>query len=238
MKKSKNDDSAAKAFQERYARILGLDQFSASETPKKSSLRWPMFFLMLLGLAAIGVWFFFRPPSVGTTPSAALTPSTDSQQSPVGSAGPGLPGKSDAGQWQPVAPEQPDPNGFVGGSAPRDRSNDSQSTKNQHSLPESPSSDSAGSAPEPAASGASLVVLWSTRSKDEAIERARELSNGGNPSEVILSSSGYYGVVLRRDTYEEAQAAMKAIAASGVVKTAPYIMSASRVKEHIYPGVQ
>lgn len=39
MKKSKNDASAAKAFHERYARILGLEPFSTPETPKKSSLR-------------------------------------------------------------------------------------------------------------------------------------------------------------------------------------------------------
>jgi len=92
--------------------------------------------------------------------------------------------------------------------------------------------------PKPAVPGASLVVLLSTTSKDEAIERAKELINSGNPSEVILSASGYYGVVLRRETYEQAQAAIKALVASGVAKTAPYIMTSDRVKARVYPEIR
>jgi hypothetical protein len=237
MKKSKKDDSVAKAFQERYASVLGLESFSGVETPTKSLLRRYVFFLMLLGLAAISAWFYFRPPSADTTPSAASISSINPQQVPASSPDLGLPAKSVAEQPEPVVPEHAEPEAMAGESASYDKSNDSDSAQNQHPL-SAPLPSTPTDTLQPAVSGSSFVVLLSTRSKDEAIARARELGNSGNPCEVILSSSDYYGVVLRRDTYEQAQAAMKAIIAAGVVKTAPYIMSASRVKEHIYPGVQ
>jgi hypothetical protein len=234
MKKSKKDDSVAKAFQERYARVLGLEPFSSAETPAKSSLRRYVFLLMLLALTAIGAWFFFRPPAAGTAPSAASTSSPNLQLPPAELTNPGLPAQSDAGQGGPEVPEPVAPVHVVEEAASFGKSN---AAPNPQSLSEPPPPNNAESTPKEAP-GPSWVVLLSTKSKEDAIERARELGNSGTPCEVILSSSGYYGVVLRRDTYEQAQAAMKAIIAAGRVKTAPYIMSAERVKEHIYPEVQ
>ncbi|MGJ0486466.1 MAG: hypothetical protein ACR65R_18305 [Methylomicrobium sp.] len=234
MKKSKSDDSAAKAIQERYARVLGMDQYSPPEAPKKSAARKYLLLLILLALAVISAWFFFRPASVGTAPPAAITPSTDLQQLPSGSTSSGSSVKSDHGPQESVVPESRESDKGVEESASYAKSNESGGAQKQQSLfePQLPgnSGSSLQQAPAP-----SFVVLLSTPLKDKAIERARELSNSGNPAEVILSSSGYYGVVLRRDTYEQAQAAMKAIAASGAVSMTPYIMSAARVKEYIYP---
>ena len=71
---------------------------------------------------------------------------------------------------------------------------------------------------------------------DEAIEHAKTLGNSGYAAEVILSSTGYYGVALRHDNYEQAKVTMKAVISSGAAaKEKPYIMTADRVKEHIYP---
>lgn len=234
MKKSKSDDSAAKAIQERYARVLGLDQYSPPEAPKKSASRKYLLLLILLALAVIGGWFFFRPPSGGTTPPAVIPPSADHQQSPSDSTSPGLSVKSDGRPEEPVVTESRESDKEVGELASSAGSNEPGVAQMQQS-PSDPQLPHNSGGPLQQAPAPSFVVLLSTTSKDKAIERAKELSSSGNPAEVILSSSGYYGVVLRRDTYEQAQAAMKAIAASGAVGMTPYIMSAARVKEYIYP---
>ncbi|MGH8475462.1 MAG: M23 family metallopeptidase [Methylococcales bacterium] len=88
---------------------------------------------------------------------------------------------------------------------------------------------------KPTPSGDFFVVLLSTKSKNNAVGRAQEFSGKGYPSEVVLSSTGYYGVVLRRNTSREAKDSMAAIVASGVSNTKPYVMSSKRVKQHIYP---
>lgn len=238
MKKPKSDDSAAKAIQERYARVLGLDQFPPPDAPKKSAAGKYLLCWVALASVVIGAWFFFRPASVDTAPPPAITSSAALQQPPSASASPGSSVKSEHGARESVAPESRESDQAVEReSASYAKSNESGGAQRLQSLsgPQLPgnSESSVQQAPAP-----SFVVLLSTPSKDKAIERARELGNSGNPAEVILSSSGYYGVVLRRDTYEQAQAAMKAIAASGVVSMTPYIMSAARVKEYIYPETQ
>lgn len=237
MKKPKHDDSAEKIIQERYARVLGLDQYSTSETPKKGSIRQYLFFLMLLALAAAGAWVYFRPPSADMPPSAALTSPADIQSMPAGSPPAGPPVIAEAGRGETVVSEPSPPDAASGESASADKPKEAGGAQEPQPLAEPQPSRDSGSLPAEA-SNSFFVVLLSTTSKEAAIARAREFGNSGNPSEVILSSSGYYGVVLRRDSYEQAQAAMKAIAASGVVRTAPYIMPAARVKERIYPEGQ
>jgi len=193
MKNTNDDDAIAKALQERYARILGVDETLApTGVPKKSPRRYVWIFMITLVILAVafGVWYFLRPPALIPTDVADTSASGDLASM----------------YKQQLSESRPSSNGEM--------------------------------KPKPAVPGASLVVLLSTTSKDEAIERAKELINSGNPSEVILSASGYYGVVLRRETYEQAQAAIKALVASGVAKTAPYIMPSDRVKERVYPEIR
>lgn len=84
-------------------------------------------------------------------------------------------------------------------------------------------------------SGTVFVVLLSTRSKEEAISRANEFGNKGHTSEVILSSSGYYGVVLRASSTDEAKNSIQAVLTQGLVGTTPYILPKGRIKQFVYP---
>ena len=78
-----------------------------------------------------------------------------------------------------------------------------------------------------------LVVVESTTSKNEAITSAKLLSTSGYPSKVILSSTGYFGVVLGSFNFETANTTMDNVITSGVVTSKPYIMSVDRVKDYI-----
>ena len=80
-----------------------------------------------------------------------------------------------------------------------------------------------------------LVIVHSTKSKNDAIKQAKELAANGYPGEVILSSSGYYGVVLGRYSFDDAKKAMKAVVVSGNVTKKPYLMGSDRIKEYVYP---
>jgi len=239
MKNTNDDDSIAKALQERYTRILGVDETLApTGVPKKSPRRYVWIFMITLVIlvVAFGVWYFLRPPALIPTDVADTSAETEPQQPQPGPAHSVPLQKTEAGQSEPLISEQAVSHANEGESAAPAESGDLASMYKQQ-LSESRPSSKGEMKPKPAVPGASLVVLLSTTSKDEAIERAKELINSGNPSEVILSASGYYGVVLRRETYEQAQAAIKALVASGVAKTAPYIMSSDRVKERVYPEI-
>jgi hypothetical protein len=233
MKKPKHDDSAAKAIQERYARVLGLDQFSTSDTPGKTPARGylPILILLALVLAAAGAWLYYRPPTSRAMPAPGLTSPATIQ--PLAD-GPTHAEPPPAGHAETVEPAPSLPDAVAEEPASADKTQEASGAQDPQPLAEPQPSGDSGSLPAEA-SNPSFVVLLSTTSKEAAIARAREFGNSGNPSEVILSTTGYYGVVLRRDSYEQAQAAMQAIVASGAVGTAPYIMSAARVKERIYP---
>jgi hypothetical protein len=236
MKKPKHDDSAAKAVQERYARVLGLDQFSTSDTPGKTTARGylPILILLALVLAAAGAWHYYRPPTSGAMPAPGLTSPAAIQPLADGPTHAEPPPAFDAGHAETVEPAPSLPDAVAEEPASADKTQEAGGAQDPQPFAEPQPSGDSGSLPAEA-SNPSFVVLLSTTSKEAAIARARELGNSGNPSEVILSTSGYYGVVLRRESYEQAQAAMQAIVASGTVRTAPYIMSAARVKERIYP---
>jgi len=240
MKNTNDDDAIAKALQERYARILGVDETLApTGVPKKSPRRYVWIFMITLVIlaTAFGGWYFLRPPALIPTDVADTSAETEPQQPQPGPAHSVPLQKTEAGQSEPLISEQAVSHANVGESAAPAESGDLASMYKQQ-LSESRPSSNGEMKPKPAVPGASLVVLLSTTSKDEAIERAKELINSGNPSEVILSASGYYGVVLRRETYEQAQAAIKALVASGVAKTAPYIMTSDRVKARVYPEIR
>ncbi|WP_374090280.1 hypothetical protein [Methylomicrobium lacus] len=239
MKNTNDDDAIAKALQERYSRILGSGEFKApTEVSKVSPLRWTVgFFIIVISAAALGSWYFFRPSAVRTIDVATIPPKTAPQQPPLRSGGTELYLQTETGQPEPLLSEEPVSSANTGESTSPAEDIDLASLYKQQISEVRPSSNGEMK-PKPVAPGALLVVLLSTTSKEEAIERAKELINSGNPSEVILSASGYYGVVLRHDTYEQAQTAIKALVASGVAKTAPYIMSADRVKAQIYPEIR
>lgn len=83
-----------------------------------------------------------------------------------------------------------------------------------------------------------FVIAKSTKSKDDAIEYAKELGASGYSSEVILTSANYYGVVLGRFSFEEAKKAMNAALVSGAVTNKPYLMTPDRVIDYVYPDSQ
>lgn len=83
-----------------------------------------------------------------------------------------------------------------------------------------------------------LVIIESTISKDDAVEKAKALSLLGFSSEVILSVTGYYGVVLGRFNYEESLKAIDKALASRIVTNKPYLMTTDRVASLVYPTDQ
>lgn len=234
MKNTPPVDPNSKALRERYTRLLGLEQddFVLEEKKAKdnSLIRWCLF-LLLLSVAVLGIWFFFNSLMEGIE-NLAPDPQAEDRQQQSSSAKSALSTGYQAGPDNSEQAENVDQTGKsvtldkpIGADNPKIKQPGYDSDKLKHD----------GMNRQPITQGSFLVVLLSTKSKDEAIERAKLLSNSGYASEVILSSSGYYGVVLRQDTGEQAEAAMNAIVASGAVKEKPYIMKADRVREFIYP---
>lgn len=80
-----------------------------------------------------------------------------------------------------------------------------------------------------------LVIATSTKSQEDALALAHKLATSGYDSEVILSTSDYYGVVLGRYSFDEANKALAAAVASGIVKHESYLITPERVKALIYP---
>ncbi|WP_411726030.1 hypothetical protein [Methyloglobulus sp.] len=83
-----------------------------------------------------------------------------------------------------------------------------------------------------------LVIIESTISKSDAIEKSKALATLGFSSEVILSVTGYYGVVLGRFNHEEALKAIDKAIASRIVTNKPYLMTIERVTSLVYPAHQ
>ncbi|MGR8951616.1 MAG: hypothetical protein ACU83V_04290 [Gammaproteobacteria bacterium] len=238
MKRTRNKDSTSEAIRERYARILGLDDFPVVKIREKSPFRRQalllIFIITLLLTGGIGAWFFFKSPLTNLSPVPDLPPPA----APVPQAGPAaseLSAPPEAGPAEPPIPTPPAGDDHTGASPLIGAPPGPDTPEVQSSIAGNDSAEPQAMNLTPTAPAAYLVVLLSTKSQDEAIERARELNGRGYASEVILSASGYYGVALRGDSYDQAAALMKTIVASGITKTAPYIMTADRVKERIYP---
>jgi hypothetical protein len=217
------ENSTSKAIRERYGRILGLDYVSRTPAAQKSRLRLRWFILLLSFAALIGAWllFVFAPRINSNPPQLRLSP--DHQERP-GRPEPELRLGPDAGS---TAADRPVP-------APQGLPHDPINAPREQRPGGSPAPEPGGEYAQPAPPGRFLVVLLSTLSKAEAIERAAKLNAEGYVSEVILSSTGYYGVVLRHSTYAQAEVSMKEAAAVAAGKK-PYIMNADRVKESVYP---
>jgi len=236
MKHKNDDNSNSQTYRERYARILRLEEIPAEAEQQKRARHWYFLLTVLLGGGLLGVWFFFKSPTLNIAPSAPLSPSpTGLLQAQPGAEPPAPGGKTEVDQQKahiskPVAALDHAEKTATPG---KPQGDDVASVPPPFSDAFSLNTPEIG--PEPAPADRSLIVLLSTASKQGAIERAKELSLSGVPVEVILSTSGYYGVVLRRDSYQEAVAWMNALIASGVAKDKPYIMPLSRLKVHIYP---
>lgn len=79
-----------------------------------------------------------------------------------------------------------------------------------------------------------FVIIKSTKSKEDAIELAKDLTEMGYSSEVILSATGYYGVALGRYSFDNAKKAIKSPLVSGFINEEPFIMSHDRITAYIY----
>jgi len=183
---------------------------------------------------AFGIWFLIQAPSNSTDNPPPIPSPTALQQPPS----PQLTAKPEASPPEPVVAKPAVDNHITGESITQIEPPSTDSLEAQQPIYEINPPKTDETRREPAASGTFLVVLLSTMLKDEAIERAKELNGNNYRSEVILSSTGYYGVVLRQNSYEEAKNSMTAAVASGVAKTRPYIMPNERVKAHIYPEAE
>ena len=79
-----------------------------------------------------------------------------------------------------------------------------------------------------------FIIVGSTTSKDDAIEHAIALKSQGYSSEVILSSSGYYGIALGRFNFANTNNVIKKAMTNKVATESAYVMSTQRVEEYIY----
>ncbi len=79
-----------------------------------------------------------------------------------------------------------------------------------------------------------FIIVGSTTSKDDAIEHAIALKSKGYSSEVILSSSGYYGIALGRFNFANTNNVIKKAMTNKVATGNAYVMSTQRVEEYIY----
>ncbi|MGR9086087.1 MAG: hypothetical protein ACU841_03325 [Gammaproteobacteria bacterium] len=229
MKNTNRDDPTEKALRERYARLLDLDEADLvtreARRPSRIRLRSR---LLLLGfmVAVLGACLFFILPVKKAGRLNRATPQDSlQQQASRGESESFAESLGDSDVSEPSNPGVPTDTG---------RPQDSGETGFRPSGPP----DDGGPIPEQTASAAFLVVLLSTKSKHEAIERAKALNGEGYPAEVILSSTGFYAVALRHETYEHAEASLKTIVASAAVKERPYIMTADRVEKQIYSEIE
>jgi len=83
--------------------------------------------------------------------------------------------------------------------------------------------------------GEVLLIVASTLSKEEAIDRALAFEPDGFASEVILGKTGYYGVALGRFDVQQAQSMKSFLVDSGIVDTTPYLIADESIDSWVYP---
>lgn len=83
--------------------------------------------------------------------------------------------------------------------------------------------------------GEVLLIVASTLSKEEAIDRALAFEPDGFASEVILGKTGYYGVALGRFDVQQAKSMKSFLIDSGIVSTTPYLISNESIDSWVYP---
>lgn len=207
MNKYPNDDSSVKFLKLKTASHLedGQDSF-VKRNNNQTALRW-YGFLITVVILATGTWFLFNSimPNKVSLDSTQSNPVTQPLPSPVPLQ------TTDRKLADHQTLQQPS-NQALGPKA------DSVKTTAINTVISSESF---------------LVVTASTKSLDEAISYARSLHRLGHDSKIILSTSGYYGVVLTQETYEQAQSTIKALTAAGAIKEKPYLMTADRVTKVI-----
>jgi hypothetical protein len=214
MDSKKNKESTSKILQERYARFLGIDwtpPVSVQQPKKRKRLAWVVWSLVLLMLV-IGIRHFINT-RIAITKDVKLTKS-------------GLQQKQEIPSISELSP-LPD---YVAAIA--DTIISEQNVEIQDK-----STDSKTKAEEVKATQF-LVIVNSTKSKDDAIEYAKKLGASGYNSEVILTSANYYGVVLGRFSFDDAKRAINAALVSGVVTNEPYLITPDRVVDYVYPNSQ
>lgn len=240
MKKSNQEDPNAKALRDRYADLLGLenDGFVEKEIIEESPTRWYAFLFILL-LIASGAWFLFdaymndqntRPTADRNKPEIAQAP-TDAAMTPA-------PANSEVTESIGPSIEENDLTDLEELVSERitesiDTISEAGDIDGQTPETDLPNQDEA-ERQIPGDDQSVLLVVLSTKSKNEAIDRARILVTKGYPGEVILSSSGYYGVVIRNETYEQAKKVEKAATDAGIFTAKPYLMDTNRVKEWVF----
>jgi hypothetical protein len=79
------------------------------------------------------------------------------------------------------------------------------------------------------------LIVASLSSEDSAIMKAQALRDEGHKSEVILSSTGYYGVTLGCYSFDEAKEAKKKAIKRGDAPKDAYIMTQRRVIKIVFP---
>ena len=232
-KESKN--STSKILQDRYARILGLDctpPASVVQTKKRKLLPWVAWILVLL-ILVLGTYYFINT-QIEITKDVKLTKSDLKQKQEI-------PSISDlsplpdyvASIANTIISEQNDSDKTALKTA---GANDTVNHEMRPNVEIQDKTLASKAKVEDLQATQFLVIVKSTKSKDDAIEYAKKLGASGYSSEVILSSTNYYGVVLGRFSFEDAKRAMNAALVSGVVTNEPYLMTPDRVIDYIYPN--
>lgn len=83
--------------------------------------------------------------------------------------------------------------------------------------------------------GEVLLIIASTLTEEDAIDRALALEHDGHDTEVILGESGYYGVALGRFEFQRAKYMKSFLVESGVVNTTPYLITDESIDSYVYP---
>jgi hypothetical protein len=234
-KESKN--STSKILQDRYARILGFDwtpPTSVAQTKKRKLLRWDAGILVLL-ILVLGIRYFINS-QIDITKGVKLTKPEllQKQEIPSISELSPLPDYV-ASIANTIISEQNDSEKTALKTAV---ANDTVNHERRQHVEIQDKSLGSKTTVEDVEATQFFVIVMSTKSKDDAIEYAKKLGASGYSSEVILSSTNYYGVVLGRFSFEDAKRAMNAALVSGTVTNEPYLMTPDRVIDYVYPKSQ
>ena len=88
---------------------------------------------------------------------------------------------------------------------------------------------------DPQDTGNFHVVTISTKSLQEARAASDSLRARGYPSQVILSSTGYYGVTLGNYSKERAKSVLAGALGSGAVPSDSFVLPRERYRKTVYP---
>lgn len=233
MNTKESEKLTSKIMKDRYAQIMGFDQpppASVVQTKKRKLLRWVAWILVLL-ILVLGILYFINIQIV-ITKGVQMSKSDLEQKQAIPSISELSPLPNYvASIANTIISEQND----SGKTALKNAvANDTVNHEKRKDVDIQDKSLDSKTKVEDGRATQFFVIVKSTKSKDDAIEYAKKLGDSGYSSEVILSSTNYYGVVLGRFSFEDAKRAMNAALVSGVVKNVPYIMTPDRVIDYVY----